>query len=257
MKGAQRDRLDELVFARGFAESITQARGMIMAGEILSGDRRLDKAGERFKSDVPLRWRPRRGHGYVGRGGLKMEGALRRFEVSPRGWVCLDLGMSTGGFTDCLLQWGATKVYGVDVGRNLAHRRLVCDPRAIIIEGTHIRDLTPVMVPELCDLCVADISFNNLSRILAPAIPLLKSDARAILLVKPQFELSAHELKVAGERGVVLDEEARLLALQRVIEWLESSGWRVLESAPSTTKGAKGNQEYFVYAERDSRGLEG
>jgi 23S rRNA (cytidine1920-2'-O)/16S rRNA (cytidine1409-2'-O)-methyltransferase len=223
---------------------------MIMAGEILSGDQRLDKSGVRVKQDIPLRWRPRRGHGYVGRGGLKMEGALRHFEVNPKGWTCLDLGMSTGGFTDCLLQWGAQRVYGVDVGRELAHQRLVLDDRVVIIEGTHVRDLTHELIPEACDLCVADISFNSLSRIIAPAIPFLKPEAYALFLVKPQFELSARELEESGERGVVLSEEARRLALTRVSDWLSSTGWVIVDHAPSKTKGTKGNQEYFIYAQR-------
>ena len=243
-------RLDEVVITRGFADSLAEARGKIMAREILSGDRCLDKTGERVSPEIILRWRPRRGHGYVGRGGLKMEGALRSFEVDPRGWVCLDLGMSTGGFTDCLLQWGARRVYGVDVGAELAHRRLVCDSRAVIIENTNARDLTPDQVPELCDLCVADISFNTLSRMVSPAIPLLKPDAFALLLVKPQFELSARELDQAGERGIVHDEAARLRALERVSESLQSSGWEILKSAPCAIKGTKGNQEYFIYARR-------
>lgn len=245
-------RLDEVVVARGLAESVSQARGKIMAREILSGDKPYEKSGERVPPDLPLRWRPRRGHGYVGRGGLKMEGALRSFQFDPSGLVCLDLGMSTGGFTDCLLQWGAQRVYGVDVGVELAHRRLVCDPRVVIIEGTHARDLTQEQVPELCDLCVADISFNTLSRMISPALPLLKRDASALLLVKPQFELSTSELNEFGERGVVLDESARLRAIERVSEALTSSGWRVIESAPCAIKGTKGNQEYFLYAQRTS-----
>jgi len=236
--------------ARGLAETLSQAQGMIMAGEILSGDRRLEKAGERFPFEQPLRWRPRRGHGYVGRGGLKMEGALQHFELDPHGWVCLDLGMSTGGFTDCLLQWGARRVYGVDVGRGLAHQRLVNDPRVIILEDTHVRDLTPELIPEACNLCVADISFNRLDRVIAPAIKLLHPQAYALLLVKPQFELSTKELNEAGERGVVLNEDARQLALKRVSDWLASTGWVILGDTPSTTKGTKGNQEYFIYAQR-------
>ena len=249
-RGVLRSRLDELIIQRGLADSLSQARGMIMAGEILSGDRRLDKAGLRVADDIPLRWRPRRGHGYVGRGGLKMESALRRFQINPSGWVCLDLGMSTGGFTDCLLQWGALRVYGVDVGRELAHQRLVRDERVVIIENTHVRDLTRDLVPELCDLCVADISFNRLSRIITPVFPFLQPHASALLLVKPQFELSAQELEEAGTRGVVQSEAARRLALKRVIEWLSVTGWTVIDHAPSETKGTKGNQEYFVYARR-------
>ena len=218
-----------------------------MAGEILSGDRPIKTAGERIALDAPLRWRPRRGHGYVGRGGLKMEGALRRFNIDPRGAICLDLGMSTGGFTDCLLQWGAEKVYGVDVGRGLAHRRLVTDPRVKVIEGTHIRDLSVENIPELCTLCVADLSFNSLSRLIIPALPFLAPEAIGVLLVKPQFELSSAELRKSSLGGVVFDEEARLTALKRVKSALTNMGWRLIDFDESETKGTKGNQEYFLY----------
>ena len=126
------------------------------------------------------------------------------------------------------------------------------DDRVVIIEGTPTRDLTEDSIPELCDLCVADISFNNLGRVLEPVLPFLRPDALALLLVKPQFELSAQELSEAGSRGIVQSEEARLLALTRVERWLSSTGWRVIESAPSATKGTKGNQEYFIYAQRIS-----
>jgi 23S rRNA (cytidine1920-2'-O)/16S rRNA (cytidine1409-2'-O)-methyltransferase len=220
---------------------------MIMAGEILTGDRPIKTSGERLSVDIPLRWRPRRGHGYVGRGGLKMEGALRRFKVVPKGAICLDLGMSTGGFTDCLLQWGAERVYGVDVGRGLAHRRLITDPRVKVIEGTHIRDLTVEDVPELCTLCVADLSFNSLSRLIAPALPFLAPNAIGILLVKPQFELTSAELKESSFGGVVHDVDARLKALDRVQTELLDMGWRLIDRGESETKGTKGNQEYFLH----------
>lgn len=218
-----------------------------MAGEILSADRPIKTSGERLSADVPLRWRPRRGHGYVGRGGLKLESALRRFNIDPRGAVCLDLGMSTGGFTDCLLQWGAERVYGVDVGRGLAHQRLVTDKRVKIIEGKHIRDLSADDIPESCTLCVADLSFNSLSRLITPALSFLAPGAIGILLVKPQFELSTAELKESSEGGVVFDEEARLTALDRVQAALIDMGWRLIDRGESGTKGTKGNQEYFLH----------
>ena len=246
-KRTKRIRADELVVERGFAEHIGQAQGMIMAGEILSEDRPIQKAGEHLSTDSPLRWRPRRGHGYVGRGGLKMESALRQLGVDPSGYTCLDLGMSTGGFTDCLIQWGAEKVYGVDVGKGLAHRRLVTHPRVVVIEGTHIRNLTSAQVPELCDLCVADLSFNSLARLVTPALKFLKPGAVGVLLVKPQFELSTEELLNSSEGGVVFDEEARMIALHRVKEQLIAMGWTHLNTKASQTKGAKGNQEYFLH----------
>jgi 23S rRNA (cytidine1920-2'-O)/16S rRNA (cytidine1409-2'-O)-methyltransferase len=240
-------RVDELLVERGYAPTLQKAQALVMAGEVLSGDTRIDKAGERLKADAPLRLRPRRGHGYVGRGGLKMESALRRFKVDPKGWVCLDLGMSTGGFTDCLLQRGAERVYGVDVGRGLAHNRLVTDPRAVILEETHARDLSEALIPEKCDLCVADISFNSLRRLIAPALPLLRPNATLLLLVKPQFELSTSELSKVGDRGVVHSLEAQEEACKMVAEHLTALGVTVWGWVPSETKGTKGNQEYFIH----------
>lgn len=243
----QKPRLDELVVSKGLAKNINEARGKILAGEILSGDRRLDKAGHRLSPKTPLRWRPRRGHSYVGRGGLKMESALRQLKVNPEGWICMDLGMSTGGFTDCLLQWGASHVYGVDVGRGLAHQRLVQDQRVSIIEGKPTRDLNDQDIPEACDLCVADISFNSLERVVRPSTRFLKPNAHGILLLKPQFELTVQELESFGERGIVHDSSAHELAIQRSIDQLEASGWTLLAYVASETKGTKGNQEYFIH----------
>lgn len=244
---ATKQRVDELVVIRGFADHIKQAQGMILAGEILSGDQVIRTSGMRLASHTPLRWRPRRGHGYVGRGGLKMESALRQLNIDPSGWTCLDLGMSTGGFTDCLLQWGAHKIYGVDVGKGLAHQRLVTDPQVVIIEDTHVKDLNSTHIPELCDLCVADLSFNSLSRLIEPATSFLKAKATGILLVKPQFELSVEELRLHSVGGVVHNEEIRQVALARVIKHLTSNGWSHLNTKASETKGTKGNQEYFVH----------
>lgn len=178
-----------------------------------------------------------------------MESALRQLNIDPSGLTCLDLGMSTGGFTDCLLQWGATQVYGVDVGVGLAHHRLVTDPRVHIIEGTHTKDLTREHIPVPCDICVADISFNALARVVEPATQFLKRGATGILLVKPQFELSASEVNSYGDRGVITDPEAQLLALERSIASITSSGWKFLKSIKSETKGSKGNQEFFLHLE--------
>jgi len=242
----RKPRADELLVARGFAPDLPKARALIMAGELVVGERRLDKPGERLPADAPLRHRPRRGHGYVGRGGLKMEWALDRFALSPAGLTCLDLGLSTGGFTDCLLQRGARRVYGVDVGRGLAHERLLRDPRAVVLEGLHARDLTAAHIPEPVDLCVADVSFNSLRRLIEPALPFLRGGARLLLLVKPQFELSAEELSAAGEGGVVLDPAAQRAACDLVAAHLAALGVAVEALEPCGVKGAKGNQEYFL-----------
>ena len=241
-------RADELLVTRGLAEGVGKAKALIMAGEVIVGERRLDQAGARLPLDAPVRIRPRRGHGYVGRGGLKMEWALERFKLNPKGWICLDLGLSTGGFSDCLLQRGAQRVYGVDVGVGLAHERLRRDPRMVIHEGLHAKLLTAEHILESCDLCVADISFNSLTRLIQPALPFLKAGAQLLLLIKPQFELSEEELLRSAERGVVHNLEAQEAACERVAEHLIALGLTVTSWAPCGTKGTKGNQEYFLHA---------
>ena len=242
------ERADTLLVARGLAPNLGKAQALIMAGEVIVGERRIDKAGERLLPDAALRLRPRRGHGYVGRGGLKMEWALKHFSFNPQGLTCLDLGLSTGGFTDCLLQRGAARTYGVDVGKGLAHERLVRDPRAVVLEGLHVKDLTAEHIPEPCDLCVADISFNSLTRMIEPALPFLKPSATLLLLVKPQFELSAEALEESASRGIVMSEEAREQACALVARHLEALGLEVEGWAPCGVKGTKGNQEYFLKA---------
>jgi len=248
-QGRQGLRADELLVARGLAPDVRKAQALIMAGEVIVGERRLEQAGARLPLDVAIRMRPRRGHGYVGRGGLKMEWALDHFQVDPQGWVCLDLGLSTGGFSDCLLQRGAQRVYGVDVGVGLAHERLTRDPRMVIHEGLHAKSLTREHIPEPCDLCVADISFNSLTRLIEPALPFMKPKGWLLLLIKPQFELSEAELERSAERGIVHDIDAQALACERVATHLTDLGVMVSSWAPCGVKGTKGNQEYFMLAQ--------
>lgn len=241
-------RADELLVLRGLAIDLRKAQGLIMAGEVIVGDQRLDQIGARLPLDTKIRMRPRRGHGYVGRGGLKMEWALDHFNLRPQGWICLDLGLSTGGFSDCLLQQGAQKVYGVDVGVGLVHDRLRRNPRMVIYEGLHAKSLSVEHIKDLCDLCVADISFNSLTRLIEPALPYLKANAILLLLIKPQFELSEEELINSATRGIVHDETAREQACVRVAQHLESINVEVQSWTPCGVKGTKGNQEYFMLA---------
>ena len=250
-KKKKKIRLDQRVVQHGFADSLSKAQAMIMAGEILWKDQKLTTAGYSIPQDAALRYRPRRGHGYVGRGGLKMESALRLFKINPQGWLCLDLGMSTGGFTDCLLQSGASFVYGVDVGQGLAHHRLVTDQRVQIWEGTNVKDLSSRHIPQLCDLCVADLSFTSLANLVQPAFPFLKPKATLLLLVKPQFELSSHKVNQWGSQGVILSEYAHQagdLACSRVAEILKELGCTIHGWKACEIKGTKGNQEFFIHA---------
>lgn len=243
---APKRRLDTLVVERGLAETLRKAQAMILAGEVIVEDHRVDKAGAPTREDARIRARGRRGHGYVSRGGLKLAGALDHFALDPTGWVGLDLGASTGGFTDCLLQRGAQRIYAVDVGHNLLHWKLQNDPRVINLERLHAGRLTAQNVPEAIDLVVADISFNALSRILPPAMKRLKPGALALLLVKPQFEV---DREAVGEGGIVRDPAQWAIAQARVRAAVESLGLSTLGVVRSSITGTKGNVEFLLLAQ--------
>ena len=238
-------RVDELVVAQGLAQDLKEAAALLLAGEILWGDQRLKSPGARISSEASLRRRWRRGHRYVSRGGLKLEGALDHFHLDPRGRRCLDLGMSTGGFTDCLLQRGATHVYGVDVGVGLADARLVADSRVTILEGVNARALTSEHLPEPIEICVADLSFTSLRKTIGAILFCLAPAAKLLLLVKPQFEL---ERTAVGEGGIVRDAAEQERACREVAGALEALGLQVSGWAPAQVKGAKGNQEHLLLA---------
>ncbi len=239
-------RLDILVVERGLAENVRKARSMILAGEVIVGERREDKAGAQIREDAPIRTRGRRGHEYASRGGLKLAGALTHFQVKPTGWVAIDLGASTGGFTDCMLQRGVARVYAVDVGQNLLDWKLRNDPRVINLEGVHAGHLTMEQVPEQVDLIVADISFNSLSRILPPAMSRLKTGGLALLLVKPQFEV---DRSAVGEGGIVRDPAQWEIAKKRVQNAVEALGLVALGITRSDIKGTKGFVEFLLLAQ--------
>ncbi len=249
MARPKRSRLDALLVARGLAPDLRKAAAMIMAGEVIVGERRIDKAGQPVREDAVLRVRGRVAHGYVSRGGLKLEAALAGYHLDPTGWTCLDLGASTGGFTDCLLQRGAARVYAVDVGYGLLHWRLQQDPRVINLERTHAAALDAETVPEPIDLVVADISFNSLTRLLGPAVALTAPGAALLLLVKPQFEVEASAVEAGG---LVTDPVARAAACERVAEAVTALGFEV--SRPwieSPVPGARsGNIELLLLARR-------
>jgi len=217
-----------------------------MAGQVLSGDRRIEKAGEPLLRSTPLRLKRRKRRGYVSRGGEKLEGGLEHFKIDPQGRCCLDLGASTGGFSDCLLQRGAQRVYAVDVGYGLLDWKLRGDERLIALERTHARDLSPELISEPIDLLVADISFNALARILEPALELLSRGADLLLLVKPQFELPREQVP---RGGVIYEEALQQRACERVAASLQGLGLAVQGWTPSQLRGTRGNQEYLLYAQ--------
>lgn len=246
-----RQRADRLLVERGLAESRARAQALIAAGLVESAGRRLAKPGQLLAPDAPLAVTGR-DHPWVSRGGVKLSHGLQRFGIDPAGLVCLDLGASTGGFTDVLLQRGAARVYAVDVGRGQLHPRLAADSRVVSLEGVNGRALSAAQVPEPPDLLVCDASFISLETLLPAALSLLRPGARLIVLVKPQFELGPGAV---DRRGVVRDPEARRRACAKVADWLERRpGWRILGLAESPIAGPEGNVEYLLAAALEPSG---
>jgi len=242
---AERKRLDVLLVERGLAESRHKAQAMILAGEVEVDRRRAEKAGALLPDTAHIEVHSRL-QKYASRGGLKLEGALEDFHLSATGKVCLDLGASTGGFTDCLLQAGASRVYAVDVNTDQLSWKLREHPRVAQIEK-NARDLRPEDLPEVVDLVVADVSFISVTKILSGASACAKESAELLILVKPQFEL---QRKDVGRGGIVRDKSLHEKAIGGVKRAAEALGLTVSGIAPSHLAGAEGNQEYFLHARK-------
>jgi len=237
-------RLDRLLLDRGLADSREKAQALIMAGDVLVGGRKAQKPGESvpLSSEVEILARPR----FVGRGGLKLQAALEHFKVDPAGKVCLDVGASTGGFTDCLLQNGAVRVHAVDVGHGQLDWKLRNDPRVVVYEGVNARHLATEQVGEPVDLAVCDVSFISATLILPAIAPILKPDGEMIILVKPQFEAGREQV---GKGGIVRDPEVQRSAVDRVSAAVATLGFTT-ESVDSPILGAEGNREILLHARR-------
>ena len=231
---------------RGLVESRAKAQALILAGLVFSGERKVEKAGQALADDAPLEVRGK-DHPWVSRGGIKLAHGLEHFGWDVTGWVGLDVGSSTGGFTDVLLQKGAAKVFAVDVGTNQLAWKLRQDPRVVVHEQTNARYLTPEIVTEPVDIVVCDASFIALSKVLDTAIDLAKPGGRLIALIKPQFEAERHEI---GKGGVVRDEQVHARICESVALWLESRGWNVAGVVASPITGPEGNREFLIAAQR-------
>jgi 23S rRNA (cytidine1920-2'-O)/16S rRNA (cytidine1409-2'-O)-methyltransferase len=242
-------RLDALLLERGLADSIAKAQAMILAGEVSVDGARVDKAGTRFPLRARIEVTSRIGK-FVSRGGVKLEGALEDFAIDPNGRVCLDIGSSTGGFTDCLLQHGAARVHAVDVNVDQLAWKLRQDQRITPIER-NARELRAKDVPEPVDLITIDVSFISVTKVLAPAAALAKCGADLLILVKPQFELPRQDV---GPGGIVSNPALREQAVAAVRVAAAHLRLDVLGSRPSCIPGAEGNQEYFLHARK--KGLE-
>jgi 23S rRNA (cytidine1920-2'-O)/16S rRNA (cytidine1409-2'-O)-methyltransferase len=245
----KRERIDKLLVSRGLAESRTKAQALVMAGLVLVDEQRIEKSSDSFATDVSIRIKGADDPGarYVGRGGLKLEHALDNFAVAVAGKTCLDVGASTGGFTDCLLQRDAAKVVALDVGHNQLDWRLRNDPRVDVREGVNARYLEPADFDQPFDLIVMDVSFISATRIFPALIPLLTASGRLITLIKPQFEVGKGEV---GKGGIVRDPEQHARVVREVNDAAESLGLRVCGIAESPIRGGDGNVEFLVCYQR-------
>jgi 23S rRNA (cytidine1920-2'-O)/16S rRNA (cytidine1409-2'-O)-methyltransferase len=232
--------------SRGLAESRTRAQALIMAGAVFSGEKKLSKAGDMLADDAPLEVRGK-DHPWVSRGGIKLDHGLTHFGFDVTGAVALDVGSSTGGFTDVLLSRGAAKVYAVDVGTNQLAWKLRQDPRVVVLEQTNARHLTSEQVPEPVDIIVCDASFISLAKVLEAPLKLAKPGAKLVALIKPQFEAGREEV---GKGGVVRDPAVRERVCAAAAAWAELQGWTVLGIERSPITGPEGNVEFLLAAEK-------
>ncbi|WP_395622291.1 TlyA family RNA methyltransferase [Sphingomonas daechungensis] len=240
-------RADQLLVSRGLADSRTRAQALIMAGAVFSGERKLAKAGDMLAGDAALEIRGR-DHPWVSRGGIKLDHGLNHFGFDVTGAVGLDVGSSTGGFTDVLLSRGAAKVYAVDVGTNQLAWKLRNDPRVIVHEQTNARALTAEQVPEPIDIVVCDASFISLAKVLEAPLKLARPGANLVALVKPQFEAGREEV---GKGGVVRNPEVHERVCLQAKDWVESQGWTVLGIERSPITGPEGNVEFLLGAQKN------
>lgn len=237
-------RIDQLIVDRGLAESRTRAQALIMAGLVFVGTRKIDKPGQTVPDDAEIEVKGR-DHPWVSRGGVKLAHGLDHFGWAVDGAVAIDVGSSTGGFTDVLLSRGAVRVYAVDSGTNQLAWKLRQDPRVIVHEQTSARILTAAHIPEPVDLIVCDASFIALSKVLAVPLGFARPGARALVLVKPQFEAGRDEV---GKGGVVRDPAVHARVCDDVAAWFEKQGWRIDGVSPSPITGPEGNVEFLLAA---------
>ncbi len=245
-----KERLDILLVERKLAPSREKAKTMIMEGNVFVDNQREDKAGSMFPTDCRIEI-----HGntlkYVSRGGLKLEKAMTHFDISLENKICMDIGASTGGFTDCMLQNGAQKVYAVDVGYGQFAWKLRCDERVVCMEKTNIRYVTPSDIADRLDFASVDVSFISLTKVLGPARELLKDNGEIICLIKPQFEAGREKV---GKKGVVRDQAVHREVIEKVAEYAMELGFSIKNLEFSPIKGPEGNIEYLIYMKKDEEG---
>ncbi|MEQ8153577.1 MAG: TlyA family RNA methyltransferase [Clostridiaceae bacterium] len=239
----KKERLDVLLVEKGFFESREKAKAQIMAGKIFIDGRRVDKCGEKVKINAEIEFKGQE-MPYVSRGGYKLEKAMKEFSIDLKDKVCLDIGASTGGFTDCMLQNGALKVFSIDVGYGQFAWKLRTDPRVVCMERTNIRYVTPEDLGEKADFASIDVSFISLKKIMPAVISLLKDDGSVIALIKPQFEAGRDKV---GKKGVVREKIVHEEVILSIAEYLSNENLNILDLSFSPIKGPEGNMEFLIY----------
>jgi 23S rRNA (cytidine1920-2'-O)/16S rRNA (cytidine1409-2'-O)-methyltransferase len=243
---AVKRRIDQLLVERGLAESRARAQALVMAGLVFVGETRVDKPGQQVRDDTVIDVRGR-DHPWVGRGGVKLDHAIAHFDLDPAGAVAMDIGSSTGGFTEVLLARGAAHVFAVDVGTNQLAWKLRQDPRITVLEQTNARELMPDLIDRPCDWVVCDASFIGLAKVLDVPLRLASPRCTLVALIKPQFEVRREEV---GKGGIVRDPALHERVCGEVRDWLEAGGWRIEGIVPSPITGSEGNVEFLVAAQR-------
>ena len=246
-----KERLDVLLVKRNLAQSREKAKSIIMSGIVYVDGQKEDKAGTTFPDTVNIEVRGNTLK-YVSRGGLKLEKAMENFDVTPKGKICMDIGSSTGGFTDCMLQNGAIKVYAVDVGHGQLDWKLRNDARVVCMEKTNIRYVTPSDIEDKIQLASCDVSFISLTKVLEPAKELLTDDGQMVVLIKPQFEAGREQV---GKHGVVRDKSVHVEVIRKVTEFAISIGFECLALDFSPVKGPEGNIEYLIHLQKHTEGI--
>lgn len=242
----KKQRADEILLQRGMAASLEQARALIMSGMVLYDEKPLTKPGVSISIDAKLRLKNPKGHSWVSRGAIKLEHAIKEYAINLENMVAIDIGASTGGFTDVLLHFGAKCVYAVDVGYGELAWKLQSDPRVIVLDRTNARYLTKEQIPESPDIIVCDASFISLKTVLPAAMGFAKNGTLLIALIKPQFEVAQNEV---GDKGVVYDTSLHERVCSEIKEWLEKrDGWEVIGITLSPITGPEGNKEFLIYA---------
>lgn len=249
---AEKERLDSLLVQRGLAPSRELAKAYIMAGTVYVDGCKEEKAGTKLPSDIKIEVRGNQMK-YVSRGGYKLEKAIAAFDISLEGKTCLDIGASTGGFTDCMLQNGAAKVYAIDVGYGQFAWKLRSDPRVVCLEKTNMRYVTHEQVPDEADFASVDVSFISLTKILPAALGILGEEGRLVCLIKPQFEAGREKV---GKKGVVKDQAVHREVIGKIAAYAREQGLGILGLSFSPIKGPEGNIEYLIYLAKQEKGLE-